>query len=88
MCLNDFLKILGETDDFYDFKKELDMGKLFRFIDFDNSGKIGKNEFKYYFYEREFLEMEVKNGNDWVVEKDLKTLFSRIDSDGSGYIDT
>lgn len=46
------------------------------------------NEFRYYFYEREFLEKEVKeNAFSSALEDDLRELFNRIDADKSGYMD-
>jgi Ca2+-binding EF-hand superfamily protein len=66
-----------------------DLDTLFDFLDHNNSGIISVNEFRYYFYEREFLEAEVKESAlTGALEDDLKQLFSKIDSDGSGYIET
>lgn len=72
----------------YDGLTESELDKLYNFLDHNNSNTISLNEFRYYFYEREFLEEEVKQSAfTSAIEDDLQELFDRIDADRSGYID-
>ena len=65
-----------------------DLDNLFDFLDHNKNGFISLNEFRYYFYEREFLENEVKeNALSSALEEDLRQLFDSIDDNRSGYLD-
>lgn len=82
----DFLNQIQKTDYSKNTARELD--ELFDFLDHNKTGFISLNEFRYYFYEREFLEKEVKESAlNSVLEDDLRELFRRIDVDDSGYMD-
>jgi Ca2+-binding EF-hand superfamily protein len=82
----DFLNQIKKAN--YEKASSSELDGLFDFLDHNKTGFISLNEFRYYFYEREFLEKEVKeNALNSALEDDLKELFRRIDADNSGYMD-
>lgn len=62
-----------------------ELEELYKFIDTNHNGVISKKEFKFHFFDREFLEMEadvVKSD----VDEELKALFRRIDQNNTNYV--
>ncbi len=64
-------------------RDELD--DVYKFIDFNKNGVISLKEFKYYFYDRDFLEKEAQE-HTTELDDELKLLFRRIDHQKSGYV--
>lgn len=83
---DDFMEMIRRTG--FDGLGDTEMESVFSFLDHNNNGFVSLNEFRYYFYEREFLEKEVKESAfTSALEDELKTLFDKLDEDKSGTIE-
>lgn len=69
---------------FCGFDREI-LNEVFQYIDHNKNEEISLKEFKYHFYEREYLEKEFENQPS-EFEEELKLLFSKIDTNKSGNI--
>jgi Ca2+-binding EF-hand superfamily protein len=64
-------------------RDELD--EVFKYIDTNKNGVISLTEFKYYFYDRSYLESDAAKATTQL-DEDLGTLFRKMDGGGSGFI--
>jgi Ca2+-binding EF-hand superfamily protein len=69
---------------FCGFDREV-LNEVFHYIDHNKNEEISLKEFKYHFYEREYLEKEFENQPS-EFEEELKLLFSKIDTHKTGNI--
>ena len=74
-------------DDGFDSCSRDELDEVFKFIDINKNGVITLTEFKYFFYDRSFLENEAEKATT-ELDDDLRQLFRRIDAGNSGFVNS